>query len=141
MRDIQDGLRERLAEIAAKTQALESQLAELRQRESLLTALLEQEQRLGSAAVSKQATLYQSGNGNGHENGRWTSPLASFVLRAFAKQSECSLGQLKKAAMSAGIDFGNKNPGRAIHFLLVGMAQTGLVENMGDGNWRWKGDT
>ncbi len=46
------------------------------------------------------------------------------------------LGELKESAVERGVPFGDKQPGRVIHFAMLGMAQHNLVARESDGRWR-----
>jgi hypothetical protein len=46
------------------------------------------------------------------------------------------LGELKESAVERGVPFGDKQPGRVIHFAMLGMAQHNLVARETDGRWR-----
>jgi hypothetical protein len=129
MRDIRQDLRERLTQVQQQRTALEKQIATLEDREASLKALLQQEE---------ENTRIQSvtmGTAAARANGRYSTPLARFVLRAFTKQDRCSLRELRAAAVKEGFQFGRKSPGRSIHFLLLGMKQNGMVERSRDGTW------
>jgi hypothetical protein len=68
------------------------------------------------------------------------SPIARFLFCALATGSTLSLAELKLMAQAQGIRFGNKVPGRVLHFALVGMRQNGLVSQVGKGCWKWNCD-
>ena len=136
MRDIRPDLRERLGSIEQDRTRLklstQRQLEELDQQEAGVHALLRQEERRFASA---------NGNGNDHhpaEEG--TTPLARFILGVFSsyKPRPVSIADFKSMAAKANFDFGQKAPGRVIHWALVGMAQGGIVEKGGDDMWRLK---
>lgn len=134
MRDIRNDLLERLKQMQAQRSILEAQVAELIEREAHLNALLQAEEESVKAGESMGSLITASTR----SNGSYSTPLGQFVLGAFQKQSRCSLRQLKEAAKHSGIDFGDKSPGRVIHFLLLGMEQNGIVERLRDGTWQLK---
>ena len=47
------------------------------------------------------------------------------------------LDEIKDAAEAAEFDFGEKSPGRVLHWAMVGMAQGGSVEKV-NGKWQIK---
>jgi hypothetical protein len=141
MRDIRDDLRERLSEISKRRAELESQLAELDAAEVTTNSLLHREDERWAVAERNPsaAPLFVSSVPLQYEgNGKYSSPVAKFVLRTLAEQGPSDLPSLKRAARKAGIGFGEKSPGRSLHFLLTGMRQTGRVEKDGE-NWKLKG--
>jgi hypothetical protein len=64
------------------------------------------------------------------------SPIATFLREVLSDFRPRSLDELKVMAGSRGIDFKDKNPGRVLHFALVGLAQNKMVESLGNGVWR-----
>jgi hypothetical protein len=122
MRDIGPVLRERLETIARER-------ARLDQMEAGIKALLKLENQ----------ELVASKNGNGDQAAETgNTPLADFVLTTLkqAKRS-VTVADLKTAASNAGFDFGQKSPGRVLHWALVGKMRSGIVEKVG-GKWRLK---
>jgi hypothetical protein len=132
MRDIRGDLEERLEALRRERAHLELQISTLEQKESVLRALLKQEdERLASHSV---LPIHPSHGLNG--DSRYSSPVAKSVLASLQEHSLCSLEELKEEAMRRSVPFGKKNPGRVIHFLLLGMQQNGIVERLKDGSWR-----
>jgi hypothetical protein len=129
MKDIRPDLRERLERLHQERAIVEMQLEELTAREASLQLLLQEEDERMSVPAEQMHLAEQ-------RNSRSSSPLAQFLLKAFSRQPECTLRELKDAALKQGIRFGDKNAGRAIHFALVGMARHGLVQRQRDGKWR-----
>ena len=66
------------------------------------------------------------------------SPVATFIREVLSDYRPRSLDDLKNQAAARRLDFKGKNPGRVLHFALVGMAQSGLVERLAGGDWRLK---
>jgi hypothetical protein len=127
MRDIRVDLQERLNTVAQKRAALHVILKELDTIESGINALLQLEG--GYFAVS------QNGNVNHVTVEDTGTELAQFILRTLRQaQQAVSLDDLKEAAISTNINFGDKKPGRVIHWALVGMARHGLVDKR-DEKW------
>jgi hypothetical protein len=121
MVDIRPALRERLKTIA-------SERARLDQMEAGIKALLQLENE-GEAST----------NGNSGEHAETgTTPLAHFILDTLKHTTRAmTVNDLKTAAHKAGIDFGEKSPGRVLHWALVGKSRSGVVEKVG-GRWRLK---
>jgi hypothetical protein len=128
MRDIRADLKERLNTIAQKRTALQVSLKELETVESGIQYLLQLED--GLFAVS------QNGNGNHAIVADTGTELAQFILRTLRGSPQpLSLDDLKEAAVTTtNIDFGDKKPGRVIHWALVGMARHDIVEKR-DEKW------
>lgn len=127
MRDIRADLQERLNAIAEERGDLEKRLQELAGIESGITALLQRESRNFAA---------QSNGDGGPYIDAGSTELARLILQTLRKHNApLSLEGLKEAADAAGFDFGEKSPGRVLHWALVGMAQGGSVEKVSD-KWR-----
>jgi hypothetical protein len=117
-------LRERLKTIA-------SERARLDKMEAGIKELLQLE--------NQGFTASKNGNGAHAAAETGNTPLAHFVLDTL-KQSKraLSVDDLKAAAERAGLDFGEKSPGRVLHWALVGKLRSGIVEQVGGGKWRLK---
>ena len=136
MRDIRVDLTERLNALGGEREKLKVRMAALDHKEALIRAILQQEEdRLRRAQAGSEPPSSNPG-----ENGKYASPIARFVLSAFHRQNPVSLRQLRDAGVRERVPFGDKSPGRVIHFLLIGMEKNGLVERLGRGMWRYKGD-
>lgn len=70
-----------------------------------------------------------SRNGSGNDAGAGGTPLTRAIRMALTPRS-LSVEELKTAVKSAGYDFGEKSPGRVLHWGLVGMGTA--VEKIGD---------
>jgi hypothetical protein len=133
MRDIRSDLRERLGSIEQDRERLKAsiqrQLEELDQMEIGVKALLDQEERRFAAS---------NGSGNGHAADDGTTPLARLIISLLKNSPRpLTVDEFKTAAATARFDFGEKSPGRVIHWGLVGMQQGGIVEKKG-GRWQLK---
>jgi hypothetical protein len=61
----------------------------------------------------------------------------SIILREeMAGSKKRHLDELSQAAVKRGYPFGDKAPGRVVHFALLGMKSGNLVEQLGEGYWR-----
>ena len=134
MRDIRSDLQERLSAIAKDRADLEGKLAELDHIEVGIKALLEREGFLFMAPAS-------NGNGKGsHVEADTGTSLSQFLLQMLREAGKpVPLESIRDEAIKAGLEFGDKKPGRVIHWALVGMGQHGSVEKLEDG-WKIKGD-
>jgi hypothetical protein len=128
MRDIRQDLRERLGATRSKRELLKRQLASIDSQEQTLVTLLEAEEGMWQQL---NPPLFE-----GTEEKPQSSPLSQVLLETLKTNSgTASLEELKKSAVERGVPFGDKQPGRVIHFAMLGMAQHKLVERKGDGSW------
>ncbi len=135
MRDITSDLVERINELEAEQQRLTDELREIEKDKSLVKMLLEREI---ARKRRLQPALFGPGElGEGKEE-KYSTPLARSVLEFLKERESAHLDDLKQNALLRGIDFADKSPGRAIHFLLLGMEQNGYVEKVQDGIWKLK---
>jgi hypothetical protein len=128
MRDIQDDLRQRITKITIQRAELKNRLAWLDKVEEHLKVALEYERAQSDAkfdTISGEDVLFQD-----------QSTLTSFVREALADYRPCSLSVLKDLAKNRKLDFGEKNPGRVLHFVLIGLKHSGLTERDKNGLWR-----
>lgn len=128
MRDIRQDLRERLAAIRARREALERTMSTLAAQEESYSKLLEEEESMWEQV---NPPLFA-----GAEERAQGSPLSQVLLDTLkSKSGTASLEELKEAAVRRGVPFGGKRPGRVIHFAMLGMQQHKLVDRRTDGNW------
>jgi hypothetical protein len=129
MRDIRPDLRERLQSVRDKRESLQRALDNLSVQEQMYTKLLAGEDAMFEVPPS---TLF-----DGDEAKPQGSPLSQVLLEALkSKPGPATLQELKDSAARQGISFGAKQPGRVIHFAMLGMAQHNLVTREGDGRWK-----
>lgn len=140
MRDIREDLKERMELMARERQNLEVRLASLAQQATILEALLEQENQRIHASSNQPSLSFVQPSAPKINGEKYSSPLSLAVLEVFRTINPANLGQFKAQAQRDRVEFGGKHPGRAIHFLLLGMEQNGLVERLEDGRWRLKKD-
>lgn len=131
MRDIREDLRQRLMRIGIQRAELQQRLVWLGNVQEHIKAALEYEI---SEADTDQSTLFSDLG----EPGSDRSPLAQFLREVLSDLRPHTLEELKTTATARALDFKGKNPGRVLHFALVGMAQSHLVESLGSGTWRLK---
>lgn len=130
MRDIRKDLLERLEATTAARRKLEVELAAVQMREAGIKSLLKQEE---EHFANQHIAMFAEGE---------SSPsLAQLILQIIkSKKRPLDLGEIKEEIAKTHFDFGEKAPGRAIHFALVGMDQTGTVERLSDKRWAIKPD-
>ena len=134
MRDIRPDLQERLQSVLNKRASLQRRLDSLAVEEALLTKLLQAED-----AMYPPSTLFDALEeaeptqpGPVHPT---SAPLSEVLLDTLKEKSgTASLDELKESATKRGFSFGAKQPGRVIHFALIGMSHHRLVERKG-GRW------
>jgi hypothetical protein len=101
---------------------MQQSLREMTEQQATLEKLLEAEESLWQQATP---SLFPE-----------CEPLSQVLIDALkAKNGAASLEELKDAAVERGVPFGRKQPGRVIHFAMLGMAQNRLVERTEDGRW------
>jgi hypothetical protein len=134
MRDIRSDLIERLQAIRRERDEIQKRLGQLDTDEAIVSSLLEKEE---ATWAKLQAALPFDSSSSPQRNGKYETPLSRFVLSTLKTEGPCSLNELKNLAQRR-VSFGRKNPGRSIHFLLVGMERNGLVERLQDRTWKLK---
>jgi hypothetical protein len=130
MRDIRRDLVERLASIENEEARLQSQLKNLSTMKEGLKALLQHED-------TRFAPPLFSEKREEEEPERTT--LTSIIVNALRHKTQMTLEEIKQITENAGYDFGEKKPGRSIHFALVGLQNLGVTEGLGNGVWRLQG--
>jgi hypothetical protein len=133
MRDLREDLRQRLQSIAIEKGTLSERLAYLEQVERNTKSLLEYEVMRVKAETKDQPALFPE-DPPITDNER--TVLSQFLRDALMDGRPRSLEDLKRLAVERGVQFGEKNPGRVLHFALLGMAQSGAVEMVDKGVWR-----
>ncbi|SRR5216684_7545752 len=130
MRDIRQDLRERLNEIMTQEQKLREQLVALQEQNEHLTAMLEKE----------QLRWPQNGPEPKPDAGSQQNPgELSDIIRELLRSGEpWNNWQLTQAALKRGYKFGERQPGRVLHFTLLGMFKGGEVVSLGLGKWKLK---
>ncbi len=130
MRDIRKDLKDRLADIKARRNEMQAELRRLADQEAAVERLLLAEE---SKWRHTTPSLFES------EPQPQQMTLSQLLLDTLkSKNGTASLDELKEEARQSGVPFGRKQPGRAIHFAMLGMAQHNLVERTKDGKWSLK---
>jgi hypothetical protein len=129
MRDIRQDLRERRDSVRAKKVTLLATVDRLTAQEQTLDKLIEEEDAMWERV---NPPLFQ-----GTEDKPQGTPLSQVLLDTLrAKGGVAWLGELKESAVERGVPFGEKHPGRVIHFAMLGMAQHNLVAREENGRWK-----
>lgn len=133
MRDIRKDLEERLNSIVQERSALQTKIEQLTQAEQGVKALLRQEDERFAQLSPPLFPQKESSNGASGE-----TPVKEFILKTL-RQKNRPLGkdELREFAKTA-LDFGEKAPGRVLHFGLVGLHTSGLIDLRKDGRWELK---
>lgn len=135
LRNITADLRDRLAAVEAQRKRLDSEERALRE---LLAA---EEARWRDRSQPTLFTMHDPNKKTDVRRRHTTEPSAntSFLNHLLADGEVWHIEDIAHRAVDAGLEFGSKSPGRVLHFVLVGMKQRGLVEQVGSGSWRGLG--
>ncbi len=127
MRDIRQDLRERRDSVRTKRAAMLAAADRLAVQEQTLDRLIEEEDAMWEQV---NPPLFEKTEAQG-------SVLSQVLLETLkSKGGMAWLGELKESAVERGVPFGDKQPGRVIHFAMLGMAQHNLVSRENDGRWK-----
>jgi hypothetical protein len=127
MRDIRRDLHERLSDVEKEETSLLDRLKSLSSvKEGLKALIMQENERFAPPLFSVQP----------QEEER--TALTTIIINALRHKPKATLEEIKQITENSGYDFGDKKPGRSIHFALVGLQNLGLAEGLGDGVWRLK---
>jgi hypothetical protein len=125
MNDIRQDLRERIdvydSEIAELNDAIKTLESEAKHARELLAIEERRWARVTGPLFEKSEPEPQG-------------QLSGVVLDVLSKQDSMELSHIKEAVVGRGYPFGEKDPGRSLHFALVGLSKQGLVQKV-DGRW------
>ena len=110
----------------------QERLALLDKTEAHIRGLLEWETMRVRTENSDQSVLFADEEPTEGER----SVLSKFLTHYLADGTVRPLEDIKVAAVQSRIAFGEKNPGRVLHFALLGMAQNGMVRMVDKGKWQ-----
>ncbi len=131
MRDIRDDLQERLDGIATERVKLQAQVAALEALEATFkTALREEEVRIAKSSMTAQTKQLPFP--------ATTSMFLGDVIKRVMKAKDRPLAtdEIRDDIVnSKAFDFGEKKPGRSVHFGLVSLQNGGAVQRLPDGRW------
>ncbi|MBZ5580333.1 MAG: hypothetical protein LAP40_27575 [Acidobacteriia bacterium] len=130
MRDIREDLRQRLQSIALQRGELQARMEWLDKAEAHVRGLMEYEK---YQVQTQQEPLFSQDQLPAE--GERTA-IAQFLREALADGRSRTLEELKKSAAVRDVNFEGKNPGRVLHFALLGMAQSGVVAMVNKGVWQ-----
>lgn len=137
-------MRERLEAVCAESEALTRRLADLQNQEVNLRVLLKEEDDRWTKSHFYSAL---TGPPNGHivtklthvnrtrSMNRRRSPLAMMLVELLSDGWPWPVAKLAEAMKGRGFDFGDKSPRRVVHFALIGMRQSKIVDRQADGEW------
>ena len=130
MRDIRDGLIERLKAIEGERKQIDFKLKELERREAVLRDLLAEENTKYQEEREPPLRFVDT----------WqmaaASDLSRFLLNLMTRRREWPLGMLATEAFNEGLLDKKRSPGRQVHGALVGLMQKGLAEKSDVGFWK-----
>lgn len=135
MIDLREELRQRLSAIDLEKATIRERLTWLDHLTEQVKGLLEFETMRVRSLVGDQPGLFP-GDNDGER-----SMLSMFIRDALNDGLPHTLDDLKRVAQDRGMQFGDKNPGRVLHFALLGMAQNGVVEMVDKGIWKLARET
>ncbi len=130
MRDIRDGLIERLKAIEGERKQIDFKLKELERREAVLRELLAEENAKYHEEREPPFSFVDTWQMAG------VSDLSRFLLNLMTRRREWPLGMLAKKAFDEELLDKKGSPGRQVHGSLVGLMKKGLVEKSDVGFWK-----
>ena len=147
MRDIRQDLRERLEHLEKELEEASARIDVLQGRRNHLQTLLDAEndewdplsvQRPSFRRLRRKAQSDSDEPDEPPING--SSVLASILRSVLADGEDHHLDHMVEAARNRGFPFGDKSPGRVVHFALVGMKKGGQTQQLGGSFWRGSPD-
>jgi FKBP-type peptidyl-prolyl cis-trans isomerase (trigger factor) len=121
-----------MGELVDEAAHLESQLADNRAAQAMVQAMLRREdERIAKSSVDERAIPLQE------IRDVLISSALKQVLRS--KGRPVSTEEFKDELANISYNFGDKAPGRVIHFSLVAMQNGGEVKKLPDGRWAFSG--
>jgi len=131
MRDIREDLRERLDILAAERAKLQMRVQAIELQEaSYKAALREEEARVAQSSSENQTNPLPFPTASAVLLG----PVIMRVMRA--KGRPLALDEIRDEIVNSGMfDFGEKKPGRSVHFGLMSLQNGGELTRLVDGRW------
>ena len=133
MRSIQDDLQHRMTALEAERQKLLARLKEIDAIKGNLNQVLQAEKTVFSKrkngkirVSSKAASSPEAAPGT----------LTAILVDLLADKKAHLLRELTQGTVNRGYDFGDKAPGRVVHFALLNMSNHGRAERLEDGGWK-----
>ena len=124
-------LKAQLDAIKAERSTVESRLRHLDDVQWALDLLISEVE----TSNKQQLALFPEQPSNGHQR-IGNTPKTRFILSALGDKSELPLSMLADMALAKGIDFAGKNPGRSLHFVLIGLQRNGYAQTTNLGTWK-----
>ena len=136
IRDIRRDLRERRESIKKQRVELKEtfdvKLAELDKAEANVDALLEYEEQQWGGKPIRTLVLTPPSGDHAEGNGFGRTPLSQLILGTLKENNQAlGLDDFKKHAKATGFDFGEKSPGRSLHWALIGLTENGHLVSTG----------
>jgi hypothetical protein len=132
MRDIREDLTERLHALAAEKAKLQGRIDVIAAHESIAQAMLQNEEdRIARLTVPRAELPFPA-----EQYG--VSPLLGTLIKRVltVKNRPLTMEEIRDEILRmSNFDFGEKKPGRSIHFGLVSLMNGGEVEKLRDGRW------
>lgn len=132
---ITPALQGRLQELKRERSNLQSRLTELDQLEQAIQMVIADEARTVQAPVQLPFKVRQPRQSRQPRQIGQT-PKSALIIRALGTGTEMLLGEIVAVAQARGVDFEGKDPGRSLHFALVGLQRFGYTDKDADGRWR-----
>lgn len=129
MRDIRDGLIERLKAIEAERKQIDFKLKEFERREAVLRDLLAEENAKYDEVREPPLSFIDP-----HQIPA-LSDLGGFLLNAMTRRKDWHLNLLVNLVSEQGLIDENGSPGRKVHGALVSLMRKGFVEKSDRGLW------
>lgn len=134
MRDIRPDLRERKQAIRNERAQLAARGLVLDAEETALDALMQVEDERWKGLSAPQVEGPPREDEPIVDLSR--SPLGDLVMDVLADGRPRSMHDLAQIAKNRGYPFGEKSPGRVVHFALVSLSKANRIEKVGSGLWR-----
>lgn len=135
MRDIRADLQERLTHVEKELRTIEAKFNNLQSLRETLRVMVAAEAEKWDG-LGAQKGLFTNGNGATHEAESHATPLSAILQEVMSDRKKVHLKDIAEAVVKHGYPFGEKKPGRVLHFALLGMKSGGLVERLGEGYWK-----
>ena len=132
MRDIRDDLRERINSLDEERVDLLADIEHLQERIEAICA------RRGAIQLllDDENARMRTKNGEVEKTGA----LKKFLLNLLEDREHWTVDEIKEGIEKQGFEFKSPSIGRSIHFTLVNLKRSGLVESLSDGSWVIKGE-
>lgn len=134
MRSIQDDLQHRMTALEAERQKLLARLKEIDSIKGNLNQVMQAEKTVFSKRKNGSIRVSSSKAAGSPEVA--TGTLTAILGDLLADRKAHLLGEITQGVVNRGYDFGDKAPGRVVHFALLNMSNHNRAERLDDGGWR-----